>query len=192
MVSDNRTKVKINDETYSVKLREKCNRKIVSESRWNHTELVLNGTLSLKLDHVYETKEWKDGRLPLEKQLTRIVAALEIRAEDDRKKKIKWEGARKEQERVRAIEERLKAEREWEDKKVEILLSHAAKWRQARDVGQFIAAVENYSIEQPEIADIAEWVDWAKCARKSVDPLSRGIKKLLEQYAFRYEKVKSQ
>ncbi len=73
------------------------------------------------------------------------MAGCEIRAENDNKKDKEIEEYWEEQRKIRAIEERLVAEQEWELKKVEILKSHAEQWHTSIQIEQFIDAVESKS-----------------------------------------------
>ena len=175
----------IDGETFHIKLMEKYTRKVIKSEPWKQTELVPTGLLALKLVHPYSNKEWVDGKLPLEQQLIKIVAALEIRAENEKEERARREKYWAEQDRLKEIEKRLAAERAWEHKKVEILLSQAEKWKQANDLTLFISAVENKMMEATGAsASTQSWPEWAKAVKESIDPLAGGLDSLLAQYVY--------
>ncbi len=69
------------DQKYKIRLREKCNRLIIQDRRWKSSELIPNGKFSFKLES-YPRKEWSDGKTKIEKYLPKILATIEIRAEE--------------------------------------------------------------------------------------------------------------
>ncbi|MBK8505287.1 MAG: hypothetical protein IPL46_25670 [Saprospiraceae bacterium] len=176
----------IDGETHEVKLLEKCTRKVIKEEPWRQTELIPTGLLALKLAHVYSAKEWVDGKQPLEQQLTKIVATLEIRSENEKQERAKRDKYRAEQDRLKAIQKRLEAEKAWEHKKggdtfYHMLLSGSKPgiWT------QFLSAVEN-KIATSADASIStqSWLKWAQKVRDSIDPLSEEMDNLVRQYVF--------
>lgn len=165
-------------ERFPIKFREKCNRIQVQDKKWITTELVPNGILSVKLPSFYSTVEWMDGKKPLEQQLTSIVAALELRAEkekDDRAVREKYWAEQKSLQEIREREARL---REWEKKKVEMLIKHSSNWRISQDLSAFIAYVESQcnGKADADITPALDWIKWAKAVQRSIDPVGEDVK----------------
>ncbi len=71
----------IKGEEIEISLREKLQRTIVEEKNWNTAIYKPTGVLIFKMDRSAWVKEWVDGKLPLEQQLSNIIASLEIKAQ---------------------------------------------------------------------------------------------------------------
>jgi len=177
------TKITINGEKYGVRCREKTNRQIIETgSSWSRSELVPNGILSLKLDDLYD-KEWKDGKIPLEKQLSKIMAAFELKAEDDKIRRAEIEAYWEERDRINAIHKLELARQEWEEKKGDVLKQFAEQWNKSEQVRKFIDAVESNPREKTD--KVVDWINWAKEQQKMLDPLSEGLEDFVGKFDFK-------
>lgn len=182
-IKDENTLLIVDGEEYKIRFREKHTRKTYMYGKWERSDLFPNGILSLKLDDLYD-KEWKDTkRTPIEKQLAKIMAAFELRAKNDKIRQAKIEKNNREWKKRLEIEKRNKAEREWEEKKGEVLLQQVEKWGQSQKLRSFIDKVESM-IENESNEKIKNWIEWAKEEQKELDPLSEGIDILLSKYDF--------
>jgi len=178
-IKERATIIRVDGEEYNIRLRERHNRVVVSEIPWRSTELVPNGKFVFKLDN-RPYKEWQDGKLGLEEQLSKIIAFIEIQSVEDKEQRERWRIAREEAERQREIERKQQAEREWEDKKVQILIGHASEWRKSKVLQEFIQAVEAKSTNPTQ--NVKYWLKWAKEKQAQLDPLSSGSESLIEGY----------
>lgn len=184
------TMIIIDGEEYKIRFREKHTRQKINDGRWETSELVPNGTLSLKLDDLYE-KEWKDTkRTPIEKQLAKIMAAFELRAKNDKEERAERKARRIERDKLEAIEKRKQAEREWEEKKGKVLLQHVEKWDQSQKLHFFIQKVESMT-DSKSHKKTRDWIQWAKEQQKELDPFSEGIDALVSKYDFQEEQPDS-
>ncbi len=180
-ISSHDTLFIVDDERYKIRFREQHIRQIVQTGTWTRSELIPNGILSLKLDNLYP-KEWKDGKILLEKQLAKIMAAFEIRAEDDKIERARREAYWAEQERLDEIRKKEAAIKAWELKKVDILLKHSKKWNQAKKLSSFIAEIEKRNNSSNE--KITDWIKWAKGRLDKLDPISNGLDTFLKKYEY--------
>ena len=180
------TKITINGEKYGVRCREKTNRQIIETgSSWSRSELVPNGILSLKLDNFHD-KEWKDGKIPLEKQLSKIMAAFELKAEDDKNRRAEIKVYREERDRIDAINKLEIARQEWEEKKGDLLKQFAERWNKSEQVRKFIDAVE--SNPQVKTDKVMGWIKWAREQQKELDPLSGNLEDFVAKFDFNFHK----
>jgi len=185
IIRGSETILKVEGEEYKIRIREKSNR-VANTSDWfRTTDLVPNGKLSLKIDD-YNSKEWCDTKTKsLEDQLSKIVAAFELRAQKDIADREEWKLIRIEQERLRKIEENKQAKILWEKKKIKMLQNHSIKWNESRNLSLFINELEkqkNLSKEQED------WINWAKNVVEYLNPLSNGIDELIDQYDFNHDR----
>lgn len=174
--SDNR--ITVNGETYYVNFLEKSN--------WGEHEvfgskssiLIPNGILSLKLSR----KEYKDGKIPLEHQLSKIMAAIELRAEDDKIRGAESAAHMEECLRIAAIRERGIAKQKWDENKIDVLKQFADQWNLSQKVKGLIDAVESSSKEKTN--RVLEWIKWAREQEKTLDPLSGSLDDFVTRFDF--------
>ena len=174
----------IHDEKFKVRCREKLKRIIKENSRWSwdRTETIPSGLLTFQIDVPYNPKIWQDDKKPIEDKLARILAWLEIKAEEEKIQRIERERWWREQERERQLELKQKDDREWEEKKVRMLLENANQWDQSRNLTAFIEEIENRRRGMLPKDSFEEWIKWAKNIVTTVDPLSSGVDKFIENY----------
>lgn len=170
IVDYNGTYIKIGDEKMKVSLKEKLT--MVYSEKNKQREFRLSGKLSFRTDG-YQPKMWYDDKHPLEDQLAKILAYFEIKAEQLRVQRLKWEEDRRirdEQERIRR-EEKERKERELA--RFNELLKQANQWQQVQILRQYISAVEANAIHSGTLNDeLSNWLGWAKQKADGYDPLS--------------------
>ncbi len=176
------TLVIVNEELFTIKFREKCNRKVFEEDSWNRHLLVPNGRLSVKIVFHFRTYEWIDGKKTIEQQLSKIVASLELKAEQEKADRTEREKRWAEQKKLQAIRDQKKIKVEQEKKRIELLLHQSSKWRVAQDLRLFIDSIESASEGQGSSPSVQEWIDWAKVVQKSIDPISGDLERYIELY----------
>lgn len=182
-ISRSDTQITINGEKYGVRCREKTNRIVYEKNNnWDRSELVPNGILSLKLDNLHD-KEWKDGKIPLEKQLSKIMAAFELKAEDDKIRRAEIEAYWEERDRINTIQKLELAKQEWEEKKGDVLKQFAEQWNRSQQIKTFIDALESNPQEKTD--KVIEWIKWAREQQKKMDPLSGGLGSFVDKFDFK-------
>lgn len=175
------TLIIVDGERYKIRFREKHTREqFIDDRSWSYSELIPNGKLSLKYDDLYD-KEWSDKATPLESHLTNIIAFFEIKAVEDKEKRERWRIEKIEDERKRLLEQKLRAEKEWEETKVQMLLEDSKTWKKAFDLRAFIHDVESKSSNPTE--EVKDWLAWAKEKLDKLDPISNGIESLINKYS---------
>lgn len=164
-ISGYATKVKVSEIELEISLREKRNRVKIKGSKWDQYEHVPSGLLIFQVGYGYNAKVFIDGRLPLEKQIAKIIAYVEIRAEQEIQYQIELEKGWEEHRLRREVEEKRREVILNEKEETKKLLSDAHQWNVSQDLRSYISAVEKnekYS---------EEWVKWAKAKADWMDPL---------------------
>ena len=171
---------------FKIRCREKYKRIIIKEERWDRSELVPTGLLTFRLDH-YQEKIWEDGKnIKLEDQLAKILATFEVRAAKQKIQNEENRLRREEYDRKRALEIQQQKELEWENKKVEKLISDAENWDKSNTLLRFLKAVESETSNKMN-DETSDWLIWAKEKVKEIDPLKDGVESLVEKYKLNKE-----
>lgn len=102
-------------------------------------------------------------------------AAIKAKRIEDERRKQEWEEAARRREEV----QRRNA---LEKKRVEALSNDLERWRQQRQVLDYIAAVrQKLDTGQYEETDVVrQWIEWAESYADRLDPLREGLPKLLQ------------
>lgn len=99
---------------FEIWLKEKMKRVVVQTEPWKSSELISTGLLIFRTKISYSTTEWLDGKKPLEDQISRIIAHIEIQGEKERDESIEREKQReikKEKDRIaKELQERKEKE----------------------------------------------------------------------------------
>ncbi|MDP1801811.1 MAG: hypothetical protein Q8L81_10690 [Bacteroidota bacterium] len=172
VIQENRTFILIDDIRLEISLREKMKRVMLdTKYSWKTAEDSPSGKLCFRIkERSYRIYEWKDGKLPIEKQLSKILAFIEIKvkeiiAEDLRIKEY-WD---KERERNR-IKQNIQKQKEEELIKFKGLLQNAKRWQEAEFIRSYISAVEKKPI-QDEFSELSQgWIQWARKKADWYDP----------------------
>lgn len=173
----------IKEQTIEISLREKTTRtKAVQKNSWDNLfEYIPNGKLIIKIDKSYRCKEFMDGKLPLEKQLSLIIASLEIIAI----KELEW----KEQCRINReeVERKKKIRLEFEKRQDEDLeafrqtLNKAERWHKAVNLRNYINEVESKAIAGNTLTEETKaWLTWARKKADWYDPFIEMKDELLD------------
>lgn len=176
-IEDRETVVIIDGEKFHVQFREKCTRQLMKNSSWGATELVPNGKLSMKLDYPYSCmgREWIDGSPLIEDQLAKIVAYMELKAEQEKREREEREQRWADQRKLKELEEQRNAVEEARKQKALKLIDDASKWQAAKKIQLFIAEVESRGAGEVMTSEVHEWIEWAKNVQASLNPLSKDI-----------------
>ncbi|MBB5235538.1 hypothetical protein [Deinococcus budaensis] len=133
------------------------------------------------------TTGWRDGPLPLEDQVPRIIAAFRAvpgRAEQRRQAEAVAAERRRQQEletqRLRALEAQRQAElrrrREEEQACQETLLAHAQRWEEGQRLRAYLDWVRTQLQSSPNASTEAfqGWLAWAERELLALDPVRSG------------------
>lgn len=132
-----------------------------------------NGKFELKFDDIVRITTGRDGKTPIEDQLSKIFARLELMLEEMLILTKEWkirQAQNAEKERLRkAYAERKKLEFE-SFKKV---FQDAADWRDASNLRRYINAVENNAKDAGDLNEETQaWITWARNKADWYDPLT--------------------
>lgn len=134
-------------------------------------ELRLTGKLAVWIKRHHQNKQWVDGKILLEDQISKILAGLEIEAEKLKEYQLKlergWEQQRIATE-LRKQKEDLKA-KEFTDFKR--LVADANRWSQAEMIRNYINELEKKGFKKGiELTEFVSWIEWARKKADWLDP----------------------
>lgn len=183
--------VKIDEEEISIYMREKEKRVINEKSQysWDTHVLIRTGLLCLKIAQ----KEFIDGKELLELQLSKIIAALEIKAGQEKKATIEREKWHAEYERKRLEQESAQKLKEKEVADFNTLIGEAERFHKASLIRNYIAAIEDKARDgrQEISAELIAWVDWALKKANWLDPSIQQEDELLKDCTYSGQIIKS-
>jgi hypothetical protein len=169
-VRNRKTLVLIYSVEIEISCREKATRVKISDKPYNNTELRSTGILSFNIEGFY-IKEWKDGKVKLEEQLSNIIAKLELEGKKRQEENMKWQKIRDENDRKAKMIKDIQKSKEKQLEDFKTLITNSRKHREVRLIREYIAAVEQNSIESGELTDeIKNWIEWAKNKTNWYDP----------------------
>jgi hypothetical protein len=169
----------VKDVEFYFHLRE-AQKRIPGKTIYESSTFVPTGILVMKIGESYKAKEWKDGSLKLENQLAKIVAKIELEAEEE----LKWREEcrldkikRAEEDRIRKI---FEARKEKEVVKTRKLFSDAKKFNKAAMYRNFIKATEQKAVTENNLTEeLKDWIKWAYDKADWIDPTSTKQDELL-------------
>jgi hypothetical protein len=169
-VTDRYTFVVINSQQIKVSIKEKLKRVIINDRAWSNSEYQPTGILTFRIEH-YTPVEWKDGKDSLENQLPKIIAKLELHAQELKKREeeihIYWE-KRKEEERI-AEELQRRKEKDLNDFKT--MLQKSSRWHKAVNLRNYINEVEQNASTNGNLSEEKrQWLVWARKKADWYDP----------------------
>jgi len=179
-VDNSSTYVMVKTQKFEISLREK-NKRIPGNERWQTSNYLPTGVLVFKINRLFHTKEWKDGKLKLEDQLSSILAKLEIVSDELNAEAL----IREKEKEIRQQQEFLQKEFEKRQEKdlaaFKETLQKAERWHKAVNLRNFIDAVEQKTIaENGSSEDLVNWLEWARKKADWYDPFIEREDELLK------------
>ena len=164
----------------SESLRGEAQKRIPSEKQYESSTYLPTGILVIKIGESYHIKEWKDGSVKLEKQLAKIVAKIELGADEE----LIWREKSRLQAILREEQEKIKQEfvarREKEITKTKKLFSDAERYNKAIIYRKYIIATEHKAIKENNLTDeLKDWIKWATEKADWFDPFTNRQDELL-------------
>lgn len=171
-IESHQTFVIVEGEDIQLSLRERSS-KVEGVESWQDGYTRPTGILSLQMKQSYHLMEAKDGTIPLEGQLAKILAKIELKGKDGRLWREQRQREREEQEALEKIEKERKQREDKELEDFKSLIRRAQRWNKTRMLRDYIEAVKASS--SPEFIQwAAEKCDW-------YDPLVEREDKLLQE-----------
>jgi hypothetical protein len=169
------------EEEIEISLKEKM--KIVEvPDHWYSRQYHPTGFLSFRIEENY-SKEWKDGKQPLESRLAEILVTLELRAKREKEERIErkkyWQKIEEENRKREELEKRK--QKELED--FQNLIKESTRWNQAKILREYINEFEGNASKNGNLTkELQEWIIWAKQKADWYDPLCEKKDDLLDDF----------
>jgi hypothetical protein len=170
LISHTDTIVNIKNQEIKISLREKIKR-IPSTRKYYDYDYLPTELLIFKIDELFYTKEWSDGKLLLEDQLANIIARLELIEEEMTKRDIEIEKSHNER-RQKEIEEKELLKRQENDlNNFKDMLQKASRWHEVNNLRNYISEVEIRAIvNNKNSEELKTWLEWARKKTDWYDP----------------------
>ena len=155
-------------EEFEISIREK-NKRIAKPktNSWQEYDYIPSGILAFVTKINWSNVEWKDGKLPLENQLSNIIAKFEIKGAEKSEQTIRMEKENEIREEQNLIKRAKEQEIENELMKFRVLKKKAELWREASEIRAYLGSIEEKAIKEQSLTD--ELKDWLKWAHKKAD-----------------------
>jgi hypothetical protein len=163
--------INIRDEKYEFGIREKQVR-LESTDQGYAYNYKATGLLVLSTGRFWGKKEYTDGKILLEKQLSTIVAELEYRTElrQEEMKKHRVQQSISDEKR-RLIQEEINR-KEIERESFKVLLKQAKRWHKANIIREYIDRFEENSLKNNTFSEETKnWLSWARTKADWYDPI---------------------
>jgi hypothetical protein len=163
----------LGDDRYEFGIREKQVRGESSERGYAY-DYKATGLLVLSTGRFWRKREYTDGKLPLERQLSSIVAHLEYQ-EELWIKEMEEQRARQAivDEKNRIMQEQVKR-KQTEKENFKELLKKSKRWHKANILREYIDRFEQNSLKNNTLSEeLKEWITWARDKADWFDPFTR-------------------
>lgn len=180
-ISDDKTYVVIGTQEIRIYLREKLRKQVEATTYGHITRYIPNGILSFKAIAAFSSEiEWRDGKLPIEQRLSKILAYLEAKAQIEDKKERVRETIRRREEKRQKKALALRHRKEEELLKLKNLLAEANRWHQSRILRGYITSFESHSTNDVS-TELAPKIAWMRKKADWFDPLIEEFDELLAE-----------
>jgi hypothetical protein len=160
------TSVVMGEQNIRILFRERLNRVIVNNGRYNSTELQPSGVLYFRLEGE-NSREWTDNETPFENFLPDIVAKLELEGHKMKILASERQKAREKREAEERIRKELEKRRLEEFNDFKNLLGKLPRWQKARQLREYLNELEKSAIANDSIT--SEFNNWISRAREKTD-----------------------
>lgn len=148
-----------------------ASKRIPAKSPYYNSELEPTGEFILKIGKYSREKEWRDGKVKIENLLARIMAKLEVYAEEEKirneESRIYWLKYEEEKQRLQAIKKR----KEDEIEKFNKLVALSEQYNKAQLIRQYIETEKQKAVKENSLTlEKQEWIDWANDKADWYDP----------------------
>lgn len=149
-----------------------ASKRIPPTTQYGTSEYIPTGEFILKIGKYSKEKEWRDGKIKLEELLARIVAKLEIYAQE---KKIQNEESRLWRLQYDAELKRkdeIKKSKEVEFAKFNKLLALSEQYNKSQLIRKYVQAEKQKAVDTNTLTlEIQTWIKWANDKADWFDPL---------------------
>lgn len=136
------------------------------------SQYVPTGEFILKVGKYSREKEWRDGKVKLEEILARILAKLEIYAQEEKKQQEESRLWRLQYDAELERKEKIKKRKEEEIKNFNNLVALSEQYNKALLIRNYIDAEKQHAINTNNLTqEKQEWINWATDKADWLDPL---------------------
>ena len=136
------------------------------------SQYVPTGEFILKVGKYSREKEWRDGKVKLEEILARIIAKLEIYAQEEKKQQEESRLWRLQYDAELERKEKIKKRKEEEIKNFNNLVALSEQYNKALLIRNYIDAEKQHAINTNNLTqEKQEWINWATDKADWLDPL---------------------
>lgn len=154
-----------------IDLRE-ASKRIPPTTRYGSSQYIPTGEFILKIGKYSRTKEWRDGTVKIENMLAKIVAKLEIYAEEEKIQDEKNRLWRIEYDQEQNRKAEIKKRREEEITQYNKLVALSEQYNKTLLIRQYIEAEKQKAINTNNLSpQKQEWINWANDKADWLDPL---------------------
>ena len=168
------TSVEVFGSEISISMREKLKRREKQDFWGNPYEP--RGILAIFVDR-WSNTEYKDGKQPLEVQIPRIIAMIELKGEEERIRREEYEEEQRQEEIRRKKHEELEDKKDAELVSFRSLLLNSERWHKAENLRNYIDEYEEKA--QPNDVKLQDWLAWARRKADWYDPFINAEDQLL-------------
>ena len=180
IVDDNSTFALVKNQKFDISLRERTKR-VPGPDSLSSSEYLPTGILVLKIERIFHTKEWSDGKKKLEDQLSSILAKMEIDSDELNAEQVIRNKEREEREKQAVLRKEFQKRQEEELVAFKEIIQKAARWHKAVNLRNYIDTVEQKAFADNTISEeLTNWLDWARKKADWYDPFIEKEDELLE------------
>lgn len=170
IICDNGTYIMVDNQKMELSLVEKKKREMVlnENTSWKTAKDTYSGILVLRFhERAYRTIDWAEGKQPIENLLSKIMANIEIKAQQLKEERIMLEKSWAEQAERALIREKQENLIKKELNDFKTLIAESDRWFHIKKMRNYIDDVEaKYHSKTARYEEIKAWAIWA---RKKVD-----------------------
>jgi hypothetical protein len=178
----------VDNQKMQISLVERMKREMVQHEKydWKSAKYSKSGILLIRFrEGAYRTIDWAEGKQPIEKLLSKIVANIEIKAQELKEYQIKLEKGWAEQREKALIRENRENLIKKELADFKNLIAEADRWFEIKKIRSYLDDVEaKLRVNEHNSEEIKNWLKWARKKvewyepnSKIEDELLRGIDK---------------
>ncbi|GAA4466901.1 hypothetical protein GCM10023093_21780 [Nemorincola caseinilytica] len=165
------TLVVVNGEEFRICFRERAKR-IPTGDKWRSTELKASGILYFKAHRLLFQKEWDNKKVPIENQISTIIACIEIEAERRRQEMEFHRKMRKEREEKEQVLREIEQKKEKELADFKAVAQEAQQWHNMTVLRNYLDVIEeSYRRLNTLSEERLEWLSWVRRMADKSDPI---------------------
>ena len=177
IICNNGTFLVIDNQKMQISLVERMKREMVKHEKydWESAKYSKSGILLIRFrEGAYRTTDWAEGKQPIEKLLSKIVASIEIKAQELKENQIRLEKSWVEQREKALIRENRENLIKQELADFKTLIAEADRWFEIKKIRSYIDDVEaKFKTSENHSEEIKNWVSWARKKVEWYEPNSK-------------------